>query len=248
MMRLFLAVVAMGMVGSAQTGAGEQMTLFLVGDSTMAERDNLDRKMRGWGQMLQPFFTDEVVVENHARGGRSTKSFMSEGRWQVVLGRIKPGDYVLIQFGHNDQKHKDPKRFTNPYTGYRRNLERFVKEARAKKAHAILATSIVRRKFNDDGVLVDTHGNYPLVTRLVADDLSVPFIDLQLLTENLVEEYGVEGSKVLYTWLEPGEEPEHPEGLQDNSHLSAAGGTEVARLVVQELKRLDHPLAKKLKN
>ena len=224
------------------------MTLFLVGDSTMAERENLDRKMRGWGQMLQPFFSDEVVVENHARGGRSTKSFISEGRWQVVLSRIKPGDYVLIQFGHNDQKNKDPKRFTNPYTGYRRNLERYVNETRAKQAHAILATSIVRRKFNDDGVVVDTHGNYPLVTRLVAEGLDVPFIDLQLLTEDLVQIYGVEGSTVLFTWLVPGEEPEHPKGLQDNSHLSVAGGIEVARLVVQDLKRLDHPLAQKLKN
>jgi lysophospholipase L1-like esterase len=247
-MRLFLAAIAMSLVGSAQIGAGEQMTLFLVGDSTMAERENLDRKMRGWGQMLQPFFSDEVVVENHARGGRSTKSFISEGRWQVVLSRIKPGDYVLIQFGHNDQKNKDPKRFTNPYTGYRRNLERYVNETRAKQAHAILATSIVRRKFNDDGVVVDTHGNYPLVTRLVAEDLDVPFIDLQLLTEDLVQIYGVEGSTVLFTWLEPGEEPEHPKGLQDNSHLSVAGGIEVAGLVVQDLKRLDHPLAQKLKN
>jgi lysophospholipase L1-like esterase len=243
-----LILIVAGFAGSSPIGAGEQMTLFLVGDSTMAERENLDRKMRGWGQMLQPFFTDEVVVENHARGGRSTKSFISEERWQVVFSRLKPGDYVLIQFGHNDQKYQDPKRFTNPYTGYRRNLERFVKEARAKKAHAILATSIVRRKFNDDGVVVDTYGNYPLVTRLVAEDLDVPFVDLQLLTEDLIQEYGVGGSRVLFTWPEPGEEPEHQEGLQDNSHLSAAGGMEVARLVAQELKRLSHPLAEKLKN
>lgn len=247
-MRVFLVVVAMGLVGWAPTGAGERMTLFLVGDSTMAERENLDGKMRGWGQMLQPFFTDAVVVENHARGGRSTRSFIAEGRWQAVIDAIEPGDYVLIQFGHNDQKHKDPKRFTNPYTGYRRNLERFVKETREKGANAILATSIVRRKFNDDGVLVDTHGEYPLVTRLVADDLDVPFIDLQLLTEDLILDYGVEGSKALFTWLAPGEEPEHPEGLQDNSHLSRSGGTEVARLVAQELKRIRHPLASALKD
>jgi len=222
------------------------MKLFLIGDSTMAERTNLEGPMRGWGQMLQPFLQSRVLVENHATSGRSSKSFIGEGRWQKVLEAIEPGDYVFIQFGHNDQKNQDPKRFTNPYTGYRRNLERFVRETRHKKGHPVLLTSIVRRKFNDEGVLLDTHGTYPLVTRMVADDLDVPFIDLQQLTEDLVIDWGVEKSKDLYVWVEAGN-PHYPKGLKDNSHLSVAGGTEVSRLVAGALKQLESPLASYLK-
>lgn len=192
--------------------------------------------------MLQPFFASSVQIENHATSGRSSKSFIGEGRWKKVIEAVKPGDYVFIQFGHNDQKDQDPNRFTNPFTGYRRNLVRFVQETREKRGHPVLLTSIVRRKFNDEGILLDTHRAYPLVTREVAGDLDVPFVDLQLLTEDLVIELGVEGSKELYVWVEPRHQV-YPDCLKDNSHLSIDGGREVSRLVAEALRKLEHPLS-----
>lgn len=220
------------------------ITVFLIGDSTMSDKPNPETNPeRGWGQMLPLFFGDSVTVKNHAVNGRSTKSFIAEGRWQTVLDLLKAGDYVFIQFGHNDQKNQDSTRFTNPYTGYRRNLERFVNETRAKSAHAVILSSIVRRNFNEFGVLEDTHGPYPFVAREVAQEMNVPFVDLQLLTEDMVLEAGVDGSKELYMWVSPGEYERYPEGKEDNSHLSVLGATEVARRAAMALKAIDIPLA-----
>ena len=163
--------------------AQKKPTLFLIGDSTMANKENPDKNPEhGWGQVLDQFFTTGIEIQNHAMNGRSSKSFRTEGRWNTIEKQLKKGDFVIIQFGHNDQKVKDSTKFTNPYTQYRANLERYVKEARAKGAIPILMTSIVRRNFNENGVLVDTHKEYPLVVRLVADDLHVPFVDMQRLT------------------------------------------------------------------
>ena len=174
----------------------EKTTLYLIGDSTMADKKDPDENPeKGWGQMLPLALNDKIIVDNRAMNGRSSKSFRTEGRWKQILDSLKSGDFVFIQFGHNDQKEKDSTRYTNPYTQYRYNLERYVKETREKGATPILFSSITRRNFNEHGVLIDTHGAYPLVARLVADDLKVPFIDLQLLTEQLEISYGVEGSK-----------------------------------------------------
>lgn len=176
--------------------AQKKPTLFLIGDSTMANKENPDKNPEhGWGQVLDQFFTTGIEIQNHAMNGRSSKSFRTEGRWNTIEKQLKKGDFVIIQFGHNDQKVKDSTKFTNPHTQYRANLERYVKEARAKGAIPILMTSIVRRNFNENGVLVDTHKEYPLIVRLVADDLHVPFVDMQLLTEQLEVSYGPENSK-----------------------------------------------------
>ena len=164
--------------------AQESPTLYLVGDSTMADKKNPEENPEhGWGQMLPELMTDNINIENHAVNGRSSKSFISEGRWQKIEDQLKPGDFVIIQFGHNDQKIKSPDRYTNPFTEYRYNLEKYVKETREKGATPILMSSIVRRNFNEHGTLVDTHGEYPLVVRMVAKDLGVAFIDMQWLTQ-----------------------------------------------------------------
>ncbi len=227
----------------------ERPTLHLIGDSTMADKPAPERNPeRGWGQLLPRFLDEGVAVRNHAVIGRSTKSFIDEGRWSTVLAALRPGDYVLVQFGHNDQKNQDSARFTNPHTAYRRNLERFVTEARAKGATPVLLSSIVRRSFNAQGVLEDTHGQYPAVTREVARTLDVPFVDLQLLTEELVLRAGPEGSKRLYLWLAPGASAMHPEGRQDDTHLSLHGATEVARLAARALQRSGLPLARHVRN
>jgi len=211
--------------------------IYMIGDSTMANKpDPANNPERGWGQVLSAYFNDQVTVDNHAVNGRSTKSFIQEKRWDTVVEKLKPGDYVFIQFGHNDQKIKDPRRYTNPLTGYRQNLVKFVLESRERGAIPVLFTSIVRRKFNEHGVLVDTHDLYPFVVRNVAEDLDVPFVDLQLKSENLVLSLGEEKSKSLYMWIEPGAYALYPEGKKDNTHFTEKGAMKMAGLAVEGLK------------
>ncbi|WP_029298616.1 rhamnogalacturonan acetylesterase [Chryseobacterium hispalense] len=228
--------------------AQKKPTLFLIGDSTMANKENPDKNPEhGWGQVLDQFFTTGIEIQNHAMNGRSSKSFRTEGRWNTIEKQLKKGDFVIIQFGHNDQKVKDSTKFTNPHTQYRANLERYVKEARAKGAIPILMTSIVRRNFNENGVLVDTHKEYPLIVRLVADDLHVPFVDMQLLTEQLEVSYGPENSKKLHLHYKEGEEPYYPKGKDDDTHLSKQGADLVAQLAVNSLKSMKTGLEKFIK-
>ena len=132
-------------------------SIYTIGDSTMANKKPEVYPETGWCQGLQNYFDESVTVRNHAVNGRSTKSFIDEGRWQAVLDSLQPGDFVFIQFGHNDQKIQDSTRYTTPFGTYSENLERFVTETRAKGASPILFTSIVRSKFGDDGKLTDTH-------------------------------------------------------------------------------------------
>jgi len=218
-------------------------SIYTIGDSTMADKPNpQENPERGWGQMLPNYFSDSIRINNHAVNGRSTRSFRSLKHWQKVYQALEPGDYVFIQFGHNDAKISDSSRFTNPHTSFRYNLMRYVNETRSKGAHPILLSSIMRRKFNEHGVLVDTHGDYTLVTRLVAKEMEVPFIDLQYLTQIMEESYGPLGSLKLHLHYQPGEHPYYPEGIQDDTHLSILGATNIAKMVVEELKKLEQPL------
>lgn len=236
---IFLATVLFGQ---------QKTTLFLIGDSTMANKENPDKNPEhGWGQVLPQFLTTGIEVQNHAMNGRSSKSFRTEGRWDKVMKQLKKGDFVIIQFGHNDQKLKDSAKFTNPYTQYRANLERYVNEARAKGATPILMTSIVRRNFNENGTLIDTHKEYPLVVRMVANDLKVPFVDMQLLTEQLEISYGPEKSKQLHLHFKEGEVEYYPKGKDDDTHLSKMGAELVAKLALKDLKSLKIGLEKYIK-
>jgi lysophospholipase L1-like esterase len=224
------------------------ITIHAIGDSTMANKPNPEENPeRGWVQMFSGFLTNSVTVKNHAINGRSTRSFINEKRWDSVYHHLKKGDYVFIQFGHNDQKANDPHRYTNPHTAYRQNLMRFIKESRDKEAIPVLFTSIVRRNFNEHGTLVDTHGAYPQEARLVAQELDVPLIDLQYLTEKMEESFGVEASKKLHLHYQPHEIPFYPEGKVDDTHLSILGATEVAKLAIMELERKIPALSKRFK-
>lgn len=233
---LFLVVICFALV-SCKTETNN-IIIYTIGDSTMADKPNPEENPeRGWCQLLPQFLNDKVTVKNYAVNGRSTRSFINEKRWDSVYKQLEKGDYVFIQFGHNDQKIKDPKRYTNPHTAYRNNLIKFVKETRKKDAIPILFTSIVRRKFNNEGTLVDTHGDYPLVVRLVARDYDVPLIDLQYLTEKLEASYGVENSKKLHLHYQPNDILYYPEGKEDNTHLSILGATKIALLAVNALNK-----------
>lgn len=228
--------------------AQQKPTLFLIGDSTMANKENPDKNPEhGWGQVLPQFLTNGIEIQNHAVNGRSSKSFRTEGRWDKVEKQLKKGDFVIIQFGHNDQKIKDSTKFTNPYTQYRANLERYVNEARTKGAIPVLMTSIVRRNFNENGALIDTHKEYPLVVRMVANDLKVPFVDMQLLTEQMEISYGPENSKKLHLYYKEGEDPYYPKGKEDDTHLSRLGAETVAKLAAKNLKMLKIGLERYIK-
>ena len=221
--------------------------IFMVGDSTMAIKEDSERPETGWGEKLADYLIPTVTVFNHAMNGRSTKSFRDEGRWQAVLDQLQPGDFVMIQFGHNDQKVNDPARFTNPYSSYRDNLHRYVEETRQRGSQPILLSSVVRRNFNEAGSLVDTHAPYPAVMRALALEMNVAFIDMNTLSENLVFERGEEGSKAIYLQLPAGVSSNYPDGVEDNTHFSDQGAYLMAGLVAMALCEMQHPLATNLK-
>lgn len=252
---LLMALIAF----TAFTEGEKKITVFMIGDSTMANKSITGGKPeRGWGHVLGGFFTEDIIVDNHAVNGRSSKSFIDEGRWDKVLSRIKPGDYVVIQFGHNDEKPKAD-RHTDPGTTFDANLERFVNESRERGATPILMNAIVRRNFlapcdqpghivaSDNQVegdtLYDTHGAYLDSPRNVAKKLNVPFVDANKITHELVQGLGREESKKLYMWVEPNTVPAVPKGSVDNTHLNIYGARVVAGLLVDAMAEVVPALA-----
>lgn len=248
---------------TAFTPAKRNITIFTIGDSTMANKKlEGENPERGWGQMLSRYFTDDITIDNHAVNGRSSKSFIDEGRWDAVLSKIQKGDYVFIQFGHNDEK-DDPNRHTDPGTTFDANLKKFVEDTRAKEGIPVLFNSIVRRNFGkadgkavanaikqDDirngidpkapkdsieegATLIDTHGAYLISPKNVAKELNVTFIDLNSLTHKLVEGMGPQKSKELYLWVEPKTVPALPNGREDNTHLNVHGASVIAEMTVK---------------
>ena len=216
----------------------------MIGDSTMADKVNPEiNPEHGWGQLLPRFFDDDVVVHNHAVNGRSTKSFIDEGRWATVVHALQPGDYVFIEFGHNDEKKEDSTRYAAANGSYRRNLERFVAETRAHGAMPVVLTPIVRRKFDAAGRLENTHGEYVGAAIAAARATRATLIDLEALTRSVVQRAGVDSSKRLFVYVAAGESPMYPDGRQDDTHLSLAGAAEVARLVAIAIERSGLPLA-----
>ena len=245
--KLLVAVLFLSAIVFAQSDKNE-ITIFMIGNSTMADKPYADgNPEKGWGQVFPLYFKEGIKIENHAVNGRSTKSFIDEGRWDVVLERIKPGDYVIIEFGHNDEKKKDPKRYAAPRKGYRTNLIKFITETRAKGGTPVLATPIVRRRFDENGNFYDTHGEYPVVVRELAKEYNVPLLDLHERTEQMLREYGKELSKKLFLHILPVEYKSLPEGRTDNTHLSACGAFKVCDLAVEEIRSLLPELVKWLK-
>ena len=222
--------------------------LHLVGDSTMADKPtNPPNPERGWGQLFPSLFKEPARIVNHAQNGRSSKSFRDEGRWANVIEQLETGDYVLIEFGHNDEKAKDAKRYAAPNTDFKENLRRFIHEVRAKGGFPLLATPVNRRNFNAQGQLVDTHGEYPDAMRAVATEKKVPLIDLHQLTRPLLEKLGPEESKSLFVWVKPGEYASLPKGRQDDTHFNEKGALEISHLVAEQLRAQKLPLADWLK-
>ncbi|MDP4209801.1 MAG: rhamnogalacturonan acetylesterase [Bacteroidota bacterium] len=225
----------------------ETPVIYMIGDSTMANKEEKAKPETGWGQVLNRFFTDEIKIDNRAQNGRSSKSFIGEKRWDNILSTLKKGDYVIIQFGHNDAK-ADSSRHTDPQTTFKANLVKFINDTRAKGAFPILCTSIVRRHFDAKGQLTDTHGEYVKVPRQVAAEMNVPLIDMEAKTRKLIANLGPEESKKLYLFAQPGEYPNRPKGVEDSTHLKEEGALKFAALAVNGMKELNLPLVKFLKN
>jgi len=215
----------------------QAQTIFVAGDSTAAPYGEKQAPMTGWAQVLCEFTLDGVRVEDRAVGGRSTKSFRDEGRWDRLLNDLKPGDFVVIQFGHNDQKENQPKVYAPAHTDFKANLTRFVKEVREKGGKPVLATSVTRRVFDGNGKLTFSLREYPECLREVARETETPLVDLYVLTRAWVEEAGPEKSAGFYTNLEPGESPNYPNGNRDNSHFQRVGALAVVEMFVKDAQR-----------
>lgn len=242
--KLCLVLLFGAVMFSAFTLSRKQTTLYIIGDSTAANKSEKAYPETGWGMALQAFFKDDVKLDNRALNGRSTKSFRAENRWQPILDQLNAGDYVLIEFGHNDEKVDKPTVGVT-LADFKINLVNYVNETRSKKAIPVLLTPISRRSFKN-GVLVDSHGGYPAVTRKVADSLKVPLIDMLLKTESLLNRLGDQGSVKLFLHVDSGH-VNYPKGKKDDTHLSPDGAKEIADLAVQGMRESKLGLAKHLK-
>ncbi len=224
-------------------GKKELPRVFLAGDSTMAPKLPADAPETGWGMIFPEYFdTTAVRFENHAVNGRSTKSFRSLGHWDKMIARVQAGDYVFLQFGHNDSKVDDTVRYAPAKTVYRANLLRFIAEIRAKGGQPILLTPVVRRKFDEKGQFVDMHGDYPGVVREVAAAQQVPLIDLWAKSKTLVEQLGADDSKQLFMNFAGGLYPKFPAAKEDNTHFSPFGAALMAGLVAEGVQESSLPL------
>lgn len=237
---LGIVTVLIAGVASMAFTKKEKPVLYLVGDSTMSIKDVSAYPETGWGMPFVHYFTDEIEIQNHARNGRSTRTFIEEGRWDTILEDLKAGDYVFIQFGHNDEVQTKP-RSTTPEQ-YRRYLKQYIADSREKGAQPVLLTPVTRRYFDDDGQIEDTHDYSPLM-REVAESEEVPLIDMDKKSQALMNELGDEKSELLFLHLEPGQNPNYPDGLSDDTHFSETGARMIAELVIEGIQELNLGLA-----
>lgn len=216
--------------------------VYLIGDSTMADKEIHKYPETGWGMPFRYYFDSTVVVDNRAMNGRSTKSFIAEQRWQAVYDSLQEGDYVFIQFGHNDESKTKKERYTTP-EAFKENLKKFVRETRQRKATPVILSAVARRNFDSGGHITESHPVYAGLAYEVAREEQVAFIDLNEKTKALLDSFGAEQSKLLFLQLAPGENPNYPQGVTDNTHFSELGARKVAQIVIRELQQLHLPLA-----
>jgi lysophospholipase L1-like esterase len=214
--------------------------VYVAGDSTASIYDTTAAPRAGWGQALPLFAGPEVKIRDQARSGASSKSFIDKGLLDRILSTISPGDYLLISFGHNDEK-PDKARHTKPSTTYKKYLRKYIAGARRHGAHPILVTPVERRRFDAAGHALATHGEYAKAMRQLGTETGVPVVDLTKASRDRWESLGAEATKDDFVWLDPNEEPNYPDGAKDNTHFQAHGAIEVARLIARDLE-LQHLL------
>jgi lysophospholipase L1-like esterase len=243
-MRIIFVIIFLSLV--AFSLPPKKIKIWLIGDSTMANKEIKAYPETGWGMPFSYFFDSTVVVDNRAKNGRSTQSFINEKLWQPVVENLNEGDYVLIQFGHNDEV--STKKTYTTEEQFKNNLIRYVKETRAKKANPVLITPVARRKFDSTGHIVGTHEVYSEIVRVVAKQLNVPLIDLDKKSQALLQQFGPETSKLLYNHLQPGEHPNYPEGKTDDTHFNELGARKMAELVWEGIREQKLDLTKHVSN
>lgn len=218
-------------------------TIYLCGNSTVVDNDN--EPWASWGQMIPRFFTDKICIANHAESGLSANTFIGGGRLKKILSQIKKGDYLVVEFGHNDQKQKGAGK--GAYYSFAYNLKIFIDEARAKGAYPVLVTPTSRRRFDSNGKSTNTHGEYPDAVRWVAEKENVPLIELNGMTATLCDALGVDGSMKLFVHYPAGTFPGQTKDFKDNTHFSTYGAYEVAKCVVEGMKKADLDIVKYLR-
>lgn len=210
----------------------DAVTVFLCGNSTVVDQDN--EPWCGWGQMLPRFLDDKVCVANYAESGEAANSFASAGRLKKIMTKIKPGDYVFVEFGHNDQKQKGPN--DGPWASYTTNMRRYITETRAKGGIPVLVTSMHRRNFAADGKVNNTLGEYPDAVRKLASEEHVALIDLNAMSRILYEAWGPEESVKAFVHYPANTFPNQPKALADNTHFNSYGGYELAKCILEGIK------------
>lgn len=225
--------------------AQDKIVLRLMGDSTMADKDlSYENPERGWGQRLKSHLDTNVVIANYAQNGRSTKSFQTLGIWDRVKKDLKAGEYLFIQFGHNDSKESDTTRYAAPFGAYQDNLRIFIDHALSVGAKPILFTPVSRRWFDDEGNLKrDCHGDYPAAVTQIAQEYGLPLIDANTVTQEWLISLGDEPSRKYYMWVEKGTNPKHPDGKVDNTHTNVAGARQIVNLLLPEIVKVIPELA-----
>jgi lysophospholipase L1-like esterase len=213
-------------------------TVYLCGNSTVVDQDN--EPWASWGQMIPAFFNDRVCFANYAESGESVSSFIAANRFRKIESLLKPGDYVFIEFGHNDQKQVGEG--MGPYKNFYTNLRTMVKQIRGKGAFPVLITPTQRRSFNTEGKITDTHGEYPDAMRLLAKEEQVPLIDLHAFTRTLYEALGVENSRRAFVHYPANTFPGQSKALEDNTHFNPYGAYEIAKCVIEGMKQVHLPL------
>ncbi len=225
----------------------KKIKVWMIGDSTMCNYEANRAPLAGWGMPFVHFFDSSVVIDNRARGGRSTRTFISEGRWQPIADSIQEGDYVFIQFGHNDEakeiQYKD--RYT-PVPDYKTNLIKFISEARTKKATPVLITPVTRMRFDKQGNMQETHKEYSAAVWEIGKEYNTPVIDLDAKSRELLQKMGPIYSKYLFMQLDSLEHPNYPTGQKDNTHFNDYGARVIAQLVLVEIKKQIPELADRI--
>lgn len=218
--------------------------ILIAGDSTAQTYPQARYPLSGWGQYLACGLVPGVQVINRAMAARSTRTFISEHRWDDLMAETQPGDTILIQFGHNDAAREKPERFAAPTTTFRDNLLRFVWETRGRQAVPVLVTPVARRSFWDDGKTRADFAEWSAVTREVAAETGTPLLDLEAASRALIETTGAEAARALYLHYPPGAWPSYPKGVDDDTHFSEIGARRMAGLIAAGLAALPVPAAR----
>lgn len=219
-------------------------TLYLCGNSTVVDQNN--EPWASWGQMVTKWFSSGIAISNHAESGLTAGSFLAQKRLDKILSTLKPGDYVICEFGHNDEKEKGPG--SGAWYHYTRNLKIFVDRVRAQGGNIIFCTPTERRRFADDKKTISpTHGDFPAAMKAVAERENVPLIDLNKMSRDFYEALGYEGSKRALVHYPANTFPGQTKALADNTHFNTFGAYEISKMVVMGLKEIDSPLTKYLR-